>query len=175
MTYDYQGDGSSIFRFYSNNQMTETTSAVGPIYSSSVDPSIFARQDGDDPTDSLGMVYAYWNRCLSDEEIQQLRGGLVYFEDTDPDCYIDFSKPVASTYESEVGGLIWTVHGSPVLETRMPAGEISWHNDIGYEFFVGDIGTDTQGYIFNLKRFQKRYRKLTVRDFALLKNKGIKR
>lgn len=99
--YDYVTDGTSDFRMRVDDLAESIISnANGPIFSDSgVDLEI-----GMNSTSYFGgRMYwiAYWNRKLTDDEVDALEDGTVLPWQLQPDMYIDFHQAVGSTYISE--------------------------------------------------------------------------
>lgn len=103
--YQYVADGSSILEMDAGGVHAEDTSAVGPVYISTTTPVLIADYGSAAGSHELNApLYwlAYWNRRLTDSEVEGLESGRTHPTQLDPDFYIDFHRDVASTYESDI-------------------------------------------------------------------------
>lgn len=129
MRYQYNGDGDfdTQLHFDVNGAGGQTNYQDGPIFKSNL--ADFQIADFDDTVDRQldGKIYwlAYWNRKLTDTEMDNIYQGLVKPQQYNPDWYDDFHDAVAATKESTIPGddtynpgwihegIVFDVEGSP--------------------------------------------------------------
>jgi len=119
--YDWVSDGASLLDLRVNDTtITQVTNAHGPVYSTTSADVMCGAYDDSSVVYLAGKGYwlAFWNRRLSDTEIQNLRSGASNPETLGADFLIDFHQAVAGTYVSELpqasnrGPVTLTVEGT---------------------------------------------------------------
>lgn len=93
------------------------TNGNGPCYSTTDADVQIADYDYTADRFYAGRIYwlAYWNRELTDQEVDDLRDQITRPWELEFDFYTDFHKSVEATYQSEYGEITLTIEGSPVL------------------------------------------------------------
>lgn len=117
--YGYVADGTSEMDLDVDGTTASSSTAVGPVYSTT-DADV---QIGDYDAATSGFFegdifwLAYWNRKLTDTEAADMRTGAVHPMALSPDAMIFFRREPETglVYEMEVGGYGFTMEGSPVL------------------------------------------------------------
>ncbi len=107
MRYAYSGTPgtSSWLEARCDVATTENTCCYGPIHSSENADVQIGDYDASGARMFYGDIYwiAYWNRKLTDDELDALESREVLPPELAPDYYIDFHQPVGTAYRSEIG------------------------------------------------------------------------
>lgn len=140
--YDYVGDGTSdLFLDHEGTEVSNLNSA-GPVFSTPNNDVQIGDIDSTADFFVNGKIYwlAYWNRKLTDQEVDDLRTGVVHPRNLAPDFYWDAHQAVAATYVSEVpeDPRYWEfdVEGTPVKggssepTLPVPIGEVATMEDV---------------------------------------------
>lgn len=117
MTYHYVSHGSSVLKLYYRKRIVTNSTAVGPPHNATDADLYIARRHGSTPQYANLMMYkcAYWDTCLSDSEMEDVRSGAETMASSGAMMGIDFDGAVGANYVSEVGGYTFSVGGAPVL------------------------------------------------------------
>jgi len=103
-TYHYNGGAlNNEMHLYYNKSVVSRSDACGPVFVGSPSDLCINKAHAGASTRAHFYWVAYWQRCLTPTEVENLRCGAVSIADTNPLMAIYFDKAAGANYVSEIG------------------------------------------------------------------------